>query len=203
VRAQARTRTRPARRGVVDSISITRRTRRHRKAMLRKLRALTKAAAPTRNCMPAWHEGRHHQRRRGAFHSGSMAGVSTRGKQRSSSPLWLLDEVQCIGVVRRCGLPARGKKRKAATRRQGSRGSRGCSHSWRVRLLPRAAPVFAANGSPTGGSSPPPSLLHSLLLRRNGVGGQGQLPWGQDDPGAGPAGQRPGRARGRWRPAGG
>jgi hypothetical protein len=65
VRAQARTRTRPARRGVVDSIGIARRTRRHRKARLRKQRTLTKAAAPARSCIPAWHEGRHHQRRRG------------------------------------------------------------------------------------------------------------------------------------------
>jgi hypothetical protein len=113
-----------------------------------------------------------------AFPLGSMAGVSTRGKQRSSSPLWLLAEVQCVGVVRRCGLPARGKKTKVAARRRGSRGSRGCSRSRRVRLLPRAAPVFAANGSPAGGSYPPPSLLHSLLFRWNGVGGQGQLPWG-------------------------
>jgi hypothetical protein len=70
VRAQARTRTRPARRGVVDSKGIARRARRHRKARLRKRRALTKAAAPARSCIPAWHEGRHHQRRRGgAVHS--------------------------------------------------------------------------------------------------------------------------------------
>jgi hypothetical protein len=79
VRAQARTRTRPARRGVVDSIGIARRTRRHRKARLRKRRALTNAAAPARSCIPAWHEGRHHQRRRGAFHSGSMAGQPQEG----------------------------------------------------------------------------------------------------------------------------
>jgi hypothetical protein len=65
VRAQVRTRTRPARCGVVDSIGITRRTRRHREARLRKRRALTKAAAPARSCIAAWHEGRHHQRRRG------------------------------------------------------------------------------------------------------------------------------------------
>jgi hypothetical protein len=106
-----------------------------------------------------------------------MAGVSTRGKQRSSSPLWLLAEVQGVSVVRRCGLPARRKKR-AAARRRGRRGSRGSRCSRRVRLLPRAAPVFAADGSPAGGSSPPPSLLHPFLLRRNGMGGQGQLPWG-------------------------
>jgi hypothetical protein len=60
VRAQARTRTRPARRGVVDSKGIARRARRHRKARLRKRRALTKAAASARSCIPAWHEGRHH-----------------------------------------------------------------------------------------------------------------------------------------------
>jgi hypothetical protein len=83
--------------------------------------------------------------------------------------------------VWRCGLPARRKKRQAVACRRGRRGSRGSRRSQRrrVRLLPLAAPVFAANGSPTGGSTPPPSLLHSLLLRRVGVGGQGgQLPWG-------------------------
>jgi hypothetical protein len=39
----------------------------------------------------------------------------------------------------------------AAARRRGRRGSRGSRRSWRrrVRLLSRAAPVFAANGSPT------------------------------------------------------
>jgi hypothetical protein len=87
-----------------------------------------------------------------AFLLGWMAGVSTRGEQRSSTPLWLLAEVQCVGVVWRCGLPARRKKRKAAARRRGSRGSRGCSRSRRVRLLPRAAPVFAGVVAPTGGS---------------------------------------------------
>jgi hypothetical protein len=82
--------------------------------------------------------------------------------------------------VRRCGLPARRKKKQAAARHRGRRGSRGSRRSRRrrVRLLPRAAPVFAANGSPTGGSTPPPSLLHSLLLRRVGVGGQGATPLG-------------------------
>jgi hypothetical protein len=133
-------------------------------------------------------------RRRGAsaFLLGSMAGVSTRGKQRSSSPLWLLAEVQCVGVVRRCGLPARRKKRQVAARRRGRRGSRGSRRSWRrrVRLLPQAAPVFAANGSPTGGSTPPPSLLHSLLLRRVGVGGQGG-----NSPGAARVGSSPGARR--------
>jgi hypothetical protein len=74
-------------------------------------------------------------------------------------------------------LLARRKKKQAAARR-GRRGSRGCSHSRWVRLLPQATSVFAADGSPAGGSFPPPSLLLSLLLRRHGVVGQGSCPWG-------------------------
>jgi hypothetical protein len=64
-------------------------------------RALVKAAAPARNFIPAWHEGRHHQQRRGgaehqAFHLGSMAGATTRGEKQLSSPRWPLDEVQAL-----------------------------------------------------------------------------------------------------------
>jgi hypothetical protein len=127
-----------------------------------------KAAHLQEILIPAWHEGRHHPRRRGgaehrAFLLGSMAGVSTRGEQWSSSPLWLLAEVQCVGVVWRCGLPARRKKREAAARRRGSRGSRGSSRSRRVRVLPRAAPVFAVVGAPTSGSNSSLSPLHSFF----------------------------------------
>jgi hypothetical protein len=45
-----------------------------------------------------------------------------------------------------------GKKTRAAARRRGRRGSRGSrrSHRRRVRLLPRAAPVFAAGDSSHG-----------------------------------------------------
>jgi hypothetical protein len=62
-------------------------------------RASMKAAAPARNLIPAWHEGRHHQRRRGgaerrAFRLSSMAVASTGGKMRVFSPLWPLAEVQ-------------------------------------------------------------------------------------------------------------
>jgi hypothetical protein len=50
--------------------------------------------------------------------------------------------------VRWCGSPAR-RKTKAAARHRGSRGTRGsrCSRRRWVRLLPRAAPVFAADAS--------------------------------------------------------
>jgi hypothetical protein len=73
-----------------------------------------------------------------------------------------------------CGSPARRKKRKAAARRWGSRGSRGSSRSRRrrVRLLPRAAPVFAADGAPTDGSNSSFSPLHFSSSGRL-VGGQG------------------------------
>jgi hypothetical protein len=64
-----------------------------------------------------------------------------------------------VGAEWWCGLPARRKKRKAACHR-GSRGSRGSSRSRRVRLLPRASPVFAAIGVPTGGSNFSLSPLH-------------------------------------------
>jgi hypothetical protein len=73
-----------------------------------------------------------------------------------------------------CGSSA-GRKTKVVARRRGRTGSRGtrCSRRRRVRLLPRAAPVFAADGSPTDGSSPPPSPFTPLLLRRVGVSGLG------------------------------
>jgi hypothetical protein len=96
----------------------------------------------------------------GAFSLGSMVVASTRGEKRASSPLWPLAEVKRDGEVRRCGLPARRKRKQAAARRQGRRGSRGSRRSRWVRLLPWAAPVFAADSSPAGGSPPPPSLLH-------------------------------------------
>jgi hypothetical protein len=59
-------------------------------------RASTKAAAPAEDCIPAWLDGRHHQRRRGA------AGVPPRlngrgvhrGEETVSSPGWPLAEVQ-------------------------------------------------------------------------------------------------------------
>jgi hypothetical protein len=77
---------------------------------------LVKAAAPTRKCVPAWLDGRHHQRRRGGaerwvFRLGSKAVASTRGKKRASSPPWPLAEVERVGEERRCDFPAR-KKRK-------------------------------------------------------------------------------------------
>jgi hypothetical protein len=77
---------------------------------------LVKAAAPARKCVPAWLDGRHHQRRRGgaerrAFRLGLKAVASTRGKKRASSPRWPLAEVERVSEERWCDLPAR-KKRK-------------------------------------------------------------------------------------------
>jgi hypothetical protein len=152
-------------------------------------RASTKAATPANEFVPAWHEGRHHQRRRGALrvpprlegrgiHMGSETVVLT---------LLATGRSADVGEVRWRGSSA-GRKAKA-TRRRGSRGSRGSRRSRRrrVRLLPRAAPVFAADGSPTGGSTPPPPLFHSLLLRRIGVCGQGG-----NSPGVARVGSSPG-----------
>jgi hypothetical protein len=141
---------------------------------------LVKAAAPARKRVPAWLDGRHHQRRRGgaerrAFRLGSMAVASTSGEKRVSSPLWPLAEVERGGEVRRRGLPAR-KKTRAAARRRGGRGSSGSRHSWRVRLLPRAAPVFAAYGSPAGGSSPPFLLLLHPFSSGGRCGRSGAVP---------------------------
>jgi hypothetical protein len=122
--------------------------------------------------VPAWHEGRHHQRRRGGaerlrvpprlegrgIHMGREAVVLTLVATGRSAG---------VGAVRWCGSPAR-RKTKAAARRRGSRGSRGsrCSRRRRGRLLPRVALVFAANGSFHGRLHSSFSPLHSLLLRR-------------------------------------
>jgi hypothetical protein len=48
---------------------------------------------------------------RRAFRLGSKAVASTTGKKRASSPRWPQAEVERVGEERRCGLPAR-KKRK-------------------------------------------------------------------------------------------
>jgi hypothetical protein len=109
---------------------------------------------------------RHGSTEQRAFCLGSKAVASTRGEKRASSPRWPLAEVERVSEVRRCGLPARKKRKQATTRRRGGRGSSGSRRSRRVRLLPRVAPVFAAYSSPAGGSSPPPPLLHPLLLRQ-------------------------------------
>jgi hypothetical protein len=136
---------------------------------------LTKAAAPARSWIPAWHEGLHHQRWRGGTVLSTLARWPGNHKRGEAGVLTSVATGRSagVGVVGRCGLPARRKKRKAAVRRRGSRGSRGSSHSRRVRLLPRAASVFAEVGAPTGGSdfSLSPSSLHLLLQRV--VGGQG------------------------------
>jgi hypothetical protein len=112
---------------------------------------------------------------RWAFCLGSMAVASTSGEKRVSSPRWPLAEVERGGEVRRRGLPVR-KKTWAAARRRGGRGSSGSRRSRRVRLLPQAAPVFAAYSSPAGGSSPPSfsSFTPSPLV--DGVGGRGGSP---------------------------
>jgi hypothetical protein len=140
-------------------------------------RASMKAAAPARNLIPAWHEGRHHQRRCGgaehrAFHLGSMAGATTRGEKRLSSPLWPLAEVQASVQSGGAACPRggrRGRRRRVVGEVEeagevvvpgGSGSSHGRLRSSRRSALPRAAPI----------SPSPPSLL--LLLRRVG-GGQG------------------------------
>jgi hypothetical protein len=46
-----------------------------------------------------------------AFCLGSMAVVSRRGEKRASSPRWPLADVERVGEVRRCGLPARRKRK--------------------------------------------------------------------------------------------
>jgi hypothetical protein len=164
----------------LSSKGIAWRTRRHGKARLRKRRALTKAAAPARSCIPAWHEGRHHQQQRGGAVRSTPARWPGNHKRGEAGVLTSVATGRSagIGVVGRCGLPARRKKRKAAARRRGSRGSRGSSRSRRVRLLPRAALVFAAVGAPTGGSdfSLYPSSLHLLLRRFGGRKGSGFPP---------------------------
>jgi hypothetical protein len=139
-------------------------------------RALTKAAAPTNEFDPAWHEGRHHQRRRGGAERLHVPPrFEGRGvhKGREVVVLTLVATGRSAGVseVRWRGSSAGRKTKVAAARRRGSRGSRGsrCSRRRRVRLLPRAAPVFAADGAPTDGSSPPSPPFTSLLLRRVGV----------------------------------
>jgi hypothetical protein len=94
-----RARMRPDRHGVADSKGNGRRTRRHGKARPRKWLVLMKAATPARSCIPAWHEGRHHQRRRGgAVHRcvpPRLDGrATTRGEKQLSSPRWPRAEVQ-------------------------------------------------------------------------------------------------------------
>jgi hypothetical protein len=98
VRAQAQTRTRLARRGAAGSTTgIARRTRRHKTARLKKRRARVGEGGGTckkvHPSLAPWPASPAAARRRGAFHSGSLAVASTRGKQRSSSPPWLLAEV--------------------------------------------------------------------------------------------------------------
>jgi hypothetical protein len=85
-----------------------------------------------------------------------------------------------VGEVRWHGSSAGRKTKVAAARRRGSRGSRGSRRSRRrrVRLLPRAVPVFAADGAPTDSSSPPSPPFTSLLLWRVGVWTGEQLPRG-------------------------
>jgi hypothetical protein len=114
--------------------------------------ASMKAAAPARNLIPAWHEGRHHQRR--AFRLGSMAVASTGGKKRVSSPLWPLAEVQAS--VQRGGAACRRGGRRSRRWRGGGEeeevgdvvvpGGSGSSlrrlRSSRRTALPRAAPFL-------------------------------------------------------------
>jgi hypothetical protein len=109
----------------------------------------------------AWHEGRHHQRRRGGTERLRVPPrLEGRGIHMSKEAVVLTlvatGRSAGIGAVWWCGSSA-GKKMKAAARCRGSRGSRGSRRSqrWWVRLLPRVAPVFTADGS----SPPSPPLL--------------------------------------------
>jgi hypothetical protein len=157
--------------------------RREGKARPESERASTKVAAPANEFDPAWHEGWHHQRRRGGAERQHVPPrLEGRGvhKGREVVVLTLVATGRSAGVgeVRWRGSSAGRKTKVAAARRRGSRGSRGSRRSRRrrVRLLPRAAPVFTSNGAPTDGSSPPSP--HSLLLRRVGVWTGEQLPRG-------------------------
>jgi hypothetical protein len=113
VRAQARTRTRPARRGVAGSTGIGRRTRRHKKARLWKRRALTKAATPARSCIPTWQCG----------------GAACRRGGRRGRRWRVVGEEEEVGEV---GIPGDG----------GSGSSHGRLRSSRRTVLPRAAPLL-------------------------------------------------------------
>jgi hypothetical protein len=80
-----------------------------------------------------------------------------------------------VGEVRWRGSSVGRKMKATAERRRGSRGSRGSRCAWqrRVRLLPRAAPVFAADDASTDGSNPSFSPLHFSFSSCGLVGGQG------------------------------
>jgi hypothetical protein len=142
---------------------------------------------------PAWHDGRHHQRRRdGAERRHVPPRLEGRGvhKGREVVILTLVATGRSAGVdeVRWRSSSAGRKTKAAAARRRGSRGSR-CARRRRVRLLPRAASVFAADGAPTDGSNSsfsPPSLPFSS---GGSVCGQGR-----DSPEAARVGCSPGVA---------
>jgi hypothetical protein len=150
--------------------------RKWKKGTRRAARALTTAAAPAR-FVPAWHEGRLHQRWRGG--AGMVRSTSARwpGHPRgtgSECPHLGGHGPECrrVGEGRRCsdeegGGAGRGRR---AVRRRGSRAGRGRGRSWlpRVRLLlagssgvaavaqVRLRGGGAAPGSPSSSSSPSP-----------------------------------------------
>jgi hypothetical protein len=143
---------------------------------------------------PAWHGGRHHQRRRGgAVRRHVPPRLEGRGvhKGREVFVLTLVATGRSAGVgeVRWRGSSAGRKTKATAARRRASRGSRGgrCARQRRVRLLPRAAPVFAADDAPTDGSNSSFSPLHFSFSSGGSVGGQGS-----DSPEAARAGSSPG-----------
>jgi hypothetical protein len=80
-----------------------------------------------------------------------------------------------VGEVRWHGSSTGRKTKATAVRRCRNRGSRGgrCARRRWVRLLPRAAPVFAADDAPTDDSNPSFSPLHFSFSSGGLVGGQG------------------------------
>jgi hypothetical protein len=78
-----------------------------------------------------------------------------------------------VGEVRWRDSTAGRKTKATAARCRGSRGIRGGRCAWRrrVRLLPRAAQVFAADGAPTDGSNSSFSPIHFSFSSGALVGG--------------------------------
>jgi hypothetical protein len=127
------------------------------------VRALVKAATPTRKCVPAWLDGRHQQRR-------PQVGRNEHPHLGGHWPKWSAS-VKRGGVA--CRRERRGSRRRCIVGEEGEvvevgiHGGSGCPHgrhrSSRRKALPRTAPLSSFPPSPP---SPP----------ADGVCGQGRLP---------------------------